>query len=66
VATDCEFNLLEDYAAMLAMMAADYPAARIVSLGGASQPLQDLRTQWAQREQKIRDWLAEAAESEDE
>jgi hypothetical protein len=59
-------NLLEDYAAMLAMLAADYPAARIASLGGASQPLQDLRSQWAQREQKIRDWLAEAAESEDE
>jgi hypothetical protein len=48
------------------MLAGDYPAARIASVGGASQALGDLRARWAQREQKISDWLAEAAESEDE
>jgi hypothetical protein len=59
-------NLLEDYAAMLATLTGDYPAARIASVGGASQALGDLRARWVQREQKISDWLAEAAESEDE
>jgi hypothetical protein len=59
-------NLLEDYAAMVTMLVGDYPAARIASFGGPSQALEDLRAQWAQREQKIRDWLTEAAESEDE
>jgi hypothetical protein len=59
-------NLLEEYAAMLAMLTADYPAARLAAVDGASHALVDLRAQWAQREQKIRDWLAEAAESEDE
>jgi hypothetical protein len=59
-------NLLEDYAAMVTMLVGDYPAARIASLGGATQGLEDLRAQWAQREQKISDWLTEAAESEDE
>jgi hypothetical protein len=59
-------NLLEDYAALLAMLTGDYPSARMASVGGASQALGDLRAQWAQREQKITGWLAEAAESEDE
>jgi hypothetical protein len=59
-------NLLEDYTAVVAMLASDYPAARTASLGGASQALEDLRAQWAQREQKISEWLAEAAEAEDE
>jgi hypothetical protein len=59
-------NLLEDYAALLAILTSDYPAARIASVGGASQALGDLRAHWAQREQNITGWLEEAAESEDE
>jgi hypothetical protein len=59
-------NLLEDYTAMTAMLTADYPAARTAALAGASQALDDLRAHWAQHEQKIGNWLAEAEESEDE
>jgi hypothetical protein len=59
-------NLLEDYAALLAMLAGDYPAARIDAVGGAPRGQDELRARWAERERKITDWLTEAEGSEDE
>ena len=59
-------NLLGDYDVMLAALADAYPAARISFLDGDRAPLLALRADFDRRQKAIKDWLAEAAESEDE
>ena len=59
-------NLLGDYDAMLAALADTYPTARIKFLDGDRAPLLALRADFDRRQKAINDWLAEAAESEDE
>jgi len=59
-------NLLGDYDVMLAALADAYPAARISFLDGDRAPLLALRADFDRRQKAINDWLAEAAESEDE
>jgi hypothetical protein len=59
-------NLLGDYDVMLAQLGDAYPAARISYLDGDPAPLLALRADFDRRRKAIEDWLAEAAESEDE
>jgi len=59
-------NLLGDYDVMLAALADTYPTARIKFLDGDRAPLLALRADFDRRQKAINDWLAEAAESEDE
>jgi len=59
-------NLLGDYDVMLAALADAYPAARISFIDGDRAPLLALRADFDRRQKAIKDWLAEAAESEDE
>jgi hypothetical protein len=59
-------NLLADYDAMLRLLADDYPAARLVALGGDGARLGRVRADFVAREKKIAAWLAEAAAAKDE
>jgi hypothetical protein len=59
-------NLLEDYDVMLKALSDGYPAARIAALDGDRAPLDAQRAEFDRRLKHIKDWLAEAAESEDE
>jgi hypothetical protein len=59
-------NLLVDYDAMLKLLAEGYPAARIDALAGDPAPLAAAKADLDAREKRIRDWLEEAAETEDE
>ena len=59
-------NLLADYDAYLNALSDGYPAARIASLDGEPAPLDAVRRDLDQRTRHIKDWLAEAAASQDE
>ena len=59
-------NLLADYDAYLKALSDSYPAARIESLAGKPAPLDALRGDLDQRTRHIKDWLAEAAASQDD
>jgi hypothetical protein len=59
-------NLLQDYDVMLKALSDAYPAARITSFDGDHAPLDALRAEMDRRTKHIKDWLAEAAASEDE
>ena len=59
-------NLLGDYDVLLTALADTYPAARISFLDGERAPLLALRADFDRRFKSMNDWLAEAAESEDE
>ena len=59
-------NLLADYDAYLKALSDGYPAARIASLDGKPAPLDAVRRDLDQRTRHIKDWLAEAAASQDE
>jgi len=59
-------NLLGDYDMILAGLSDAYPAARISFLDGDRAPLLALRADFDRRFKSMNDWLAEAAESEDE
>ena len=59
-------NLLADYDAYLNALSDGYPAARIESLDGRPAPLDAVRRDLDQRTRHIKDWLAEAAASQDE
>ena len=59
-------NLLADYDSYLNALSDGYPAARIASLDGKPAPLDAVRRDLDQRTRHIKDWLAEAAASQDE
>ena len=59
-------NLLDDYAAMLALLSVDYPAARRASIGGNPRPLEDVKSSFDARQRNIAAWLDEAAASEED
>jgi hypothetical protein len=59
-------NLLGDYDALLNALADGYPAARADALSGAPAALTTLKADLDAREARIKAWLAEAAETEDE
>jgi hypothetical protein len=59
-------NLLEDYRALLELLSGPYPAARSSALSGDSRNLDALRAEFDTRMNTIAQWLARAAEAEDE
>jgi hypothetical protein len=59
-------NLLPDYDAILEVLADDYPAARLAALAGDGTYRAALRGVLDARQKKIKDWLEEAAATEDE
>jgi hypothetical protein len=59
-------NLLDDYAAMLALLSVDYPAARVASIGGNPRPLEDVKSSYDARERNVAAWLDEVATSSEE
>jgi hypothetical protein len=59
-------NVLDDYAAMLSLLGADYPAARKASIDGNPGPLEKVRSNFDAREKTIAEWLDEAASSVDD
>jgi len=59
-------NVLGDYAAMLALLSADYPAARKASIDGNPGLLEKVRSNFDARQKTITEWLDEAASSVDD
>jgi len=58
--------LLKDYDALIAALSGAYPEARLAALGGDGATLAQLRGEIDGRVRKMKQWLEEAARSEDE